>query len=99
MPNIQGARTLQEATTSASPSEVLDSARRFFGPGNGVYSAFVEREGPNYLTLRGQGGEEIALAARSDGAVTRVTGSSYLFDQQIARFLSMLPGAAESSAA
>ena len=27
-----------------------------------MYAAFPEKEGPGYLVLRGQGGEEIALA-------------------------------------
>jgi hypothetical protein len=45
------------------------------------------------VSLRGQGGEEvlIAAAAAGDGNGTRVTGSTYLFDQQIARFFATLP--------
>jgi hypothetical protein len=56
-----------------------------------VYSAFLDMEGPTFVTLRGQGGEEIVIAAAAQNGVTRVTGSTYLFDQQVARFLSTLP--------
>jgi hypothetical protein len=44
--------------------------------------------------MRGQGGEEIVIAATAapDGT-TLVTGSSYLFDAQISRFFAMLPPA------
>jgi hypothetical protein len=63
-----------------------------------VYAAFPEKEGPNHLVLRGQGGEEVVIAANADGASTLVTGSSYLFDQQVARFLASLPPASSSAA-
>jgi hypothetical protein len=100
-PYSQQARTVQESTTSISPTAVLDEATNFFQRQSGVYSAFVEQQGPTHMTLRGQGGEEIVIAAVSDKGVTRVTASSYLFDQQIARFLSTLPpalgGAASAS--
>jgi hypothetical protein len=91
--------TLQEFRTSATVEEVLSEALQFFARRNGVYSAFVERQGPEHVVLRGQGGEEVVIAARRDGDVTAVTGSSYLFDQQIARFFSTLPPAPESNAA
>ena len=97
--NIQRNRTLQEFRTSLAPSAVLSAAKAFFGPRNAVYAAFVERESPTHLVLRGQGGEEIVIAAQADGAATAVTASSYLFDQQVARFLSSLPEATASSAA
>ena len=41
--------------------------------------------------MRGQGGEELLIAVSAGDGVTRVSGSSYLFDQQIARFFSSLP--------
>jgi len=97
--NYQSGRTLQEVVTSLKPAQVLAAAQEFFGARSGVYTAFVEREGANHLVLRGQGGEEIVIAAQPDGAATRATGSSYLFDQQVARFLSSLPPAAEGAAA
>lgn len=77
--------------TTLSPSAVIGAAKTFFGRRSGIYSAFVEREGPGYLTLRGQGGEEIAIGAAAVGDETRVTASTYLFDQQVARFLASMP--------
>ncbi len=84
-------RSLQETTTSMSPAEILAAAKRFFSVENRSYAAYPEQEGPNYLTLRGQGGEEVVVSAIEAGGATRVSGSSYLFDQQVARFLSTLP--------
>jgi hypothetical protein len=89
--NSQRARTVQEMVTSLSPAAVLDEAKNFFSRQNGVYAAFVEQEGPAYITLRGQGGEEIVIGTAPGDGGTRVTASTYLFDQQIARFLSSLP--------
>jgi hypothetical protein len=97
--NSQSARTVQEATTSLSMSDVLREVKTFFSRQNGVYTAFVEQEGPAYITLRGQGGEEIVIGTSPVGQATRVTASSYLFDQQIARFLSTLPPAPSASSA
>ncbi|PHX97240.1 MAG: hypothetical protein CK531_04180 [Gemmatimonadetes bacterium] len=94
MTNIQRNRTLQQATTSLSGADVLKAARDFFQRGSGIYSAFVEQEGPTYMTLRGQGGEEIVVGVAMAGAATAVTASSYLFDQQVALFLASLPPAA-----
>ena len=93
--NSQRARTVQEKTTSLSPADVIREAKTFFARQSGVYSAFVEQEGPTYITLRGMGGEEVAIgiAPVKDGGGTHVTASSYLFDQQIARLLSTLPPA------
>jgi hypothetical protein len=85
-------RTLLEQLTALEPSSVLDAARQFFSRRNSLYAAFIEQEGPTYITMRGQGGEEVVIAAtaRPDGG-TLVTGSSYLFDAQISRFFSTLP--------
>ena len=88
--NAQRARTVQEISTSLPASKVLSDAKIFFGRQSGIYSAFVEQEGPTHITLRGQGGEEIVIGTATENGVTRVTASSYLFDQQIARFLSIL---------
>lgn len=87
----QTRRTLQETTTSLAAADVLAHAARFFIRQNGIYSAFVDREGPNFVTLRGQGGEELAIGVAPGQGGTRVTASSYLFDQQIARFFNTLP--------
>jgi len=97
--NSQRARTVQEMTTSLSPADVLREAKTFFARQNGIYSAFVEQEGPNYITLRGMGGEEVVIGTAPADGGTRVTASSYLFDQQIARFLSRLPPAPRASSA
>lgn len=96
--NNQRRRTLQEARTSLAPAAVLTSAKAFFGGRNAVYTAFIERESANSIVLRGQGGEEIVIAATADNGNTLVTGSTYLFDQQVARFLSSLPVASEAVA-
>ncbi|HEY3257245.1 MAG TPA: hypothetical protein VGJ64_00180 [Gemmatimonadaceae bacterium] len=89
--NSQRARTVQEISTSLSPAQVLSDAKSFFSSQNGIYAAFVEQESPTHVTLRGQGGEEIVIGTAAADRGTRVTASSYLFDQQIARFLSRLP--------
>ena len=85
---------MQEASTTLSPAEVIREAKTFFARRNSVYSAFLEAEGPSHVTFRGQGGEEIVVAGVAMNGVTRVTASTYLFDQQVARFLSGLPEAA-----
>lgn len=84
-------KTLQEWRTTLSPDEVLQRARNFFSQRNSLYAAFVEKEGPGFVTFRGQGGEEIAIAATAKDGATLVTGSTYLFDMQVARFLDTLP--------
>jgi hypothetical protein len=83
-------RTLQETTTSRTPAEVLQAAKKFFARQTGVYAAFPEQESSTHLTLRGQGGEEVVIAARGANGQTAVTGSTYLFDQQVARFFATL---------
>jgi hypothetical protein len=91
--NIQEARTLQEMQTTLSPSDVIAAAKTFFARRNSLYAAFTEREGPSFVSLRGQGGEEVLIGATAakDGNGTLVTGSTYLFDQQVARFFATLP--------
>ena len=87
----QTERTLQEYRTTLPPAEVLARAKQWFAKRNGIYAAFLEREGPSFVNLRGQGGEEIVIAATPAPEGTLVTGSTYLFDMQIARFFSTLP--------
>lgn len=84
-------RTLQETTTPLSPQDVLVRARQFFSQRNPLYATFLDMEGPGFVTFRGQGGEEIVIAAAPHEGATRVTGSTYLFDMQLARFLGTLP--------
>ncbi len=97
--NIQEDRTLQEARTTLSVAEVIEAAKRFFARRNSLYAAFVDREGPTFVSLRGQGGEEVLIGATpaKDSEGTLVTGSTYLFDQQVARFFSTLPPAEVAS--
>jgi hypothetical protein len=83
-------RTLQETTTSHPPAEVLRAAKDFFARQIGVYAAFPEQESKSHLTMRGQGGEEVVIAVVPADGATRVTGSTYLFDQQVARFFATL---------
>ncbi|HEY7567397.1 MAG TPA: hypothetical protein VH762_07485 [Gemmatimonadaceae bacterium] len=86
-------RTLLETKTTVPPADVLERAKRFFSGRNSIYVAFVEREGPQYVTLRGQGGEELIVHAAGTASGTAVTGSSYMFDAQIRRFFATLPPA------
>ena len=86
-------RTLQEYRTTLPPDEVLARAKRFFPRRSPLYATFLDMEGPGYCTFRGQGGEEIVIAATAQDGATRVTGSSYLFDMQVSRFFTTLPGA------
>lgn len=96
--NQQSVRTLQETTTTMSGAEVLEAAKHFFARQVGIYAAFPEQEGPTHLTLRGQGGEEVVIGVAGIPGGTRVTGSTYLFDAQVARFFVTLPPAPSSDA-
>ena len=87
----QSQRTLQEYRTSATVAEVLAEAKQFFPRRNSLYATFLDLEGPTFVSFRGQGGEELIIAAHAEGGATRVTGSTYLFDMQIARFFTTLP--------
>ncbi len=98
MRHHQSGRTLQQQRTSMPAGDVLAAAREFFSRGSGIYSAFLEKQGPTWMSLRGQGGEEIVIAATEEPGGTAVTGSSYMFDAQVAAFLSTLPPAAEPQA-
>lgn len=95
--NQQSHRTLQSARTALTPAESLVAAKRFFSSRSSVYTAYLEHEGPAYATFRGQGGEEIVVGVRTIDGATEVTASSYMFDQQVARFLSTLSPAAVPS--
>ncbi len=89
---------MQEYTTSLAPAATLDAAKSFFSGRNNIYSAFLEQESAQHITMRGQGGEELVIGVIADGQGTRITGSTYLFDQQIARFFATLPPAASQAA-
>jgi len=89
---------VHETVTTLDGPEVLGRAKAFFSERMPQQAAFPEAEGPAFLTLRGQGGEEIALAVFAADGSTRVRGSTLFFDQALARFLSTLPTPAELTA-
>ena len=82
-------------TTSVAlpPAEVLERAKRFFAERVPQAAAYLEKEGPQFVVLRGQGGEEVVIRAWTDGAggTTRVRASTLFFDQALDRFFSTLP--------
>jgi hypothetical protein len=80
-----------ETATVLPPEEVLRRAKEFFATRVPARSAFVERESARHVALRGQGGEEIVIAAVPGPGGTAVTGSTLLFDQELGRFFSTLP--------
>lgn len=80
-----------ETLTSLPPAEIIRRAKVFFAERVPHNAAYPEKEGSNYLTLRGQGGEEIALAILPDSGGSRIRASTLFFDQVVARFLSTLP--------
>jgi hypothetical protein len=82
-----------ETLTSLAPADVIARAKVFFAERIPNTAAYPEKEGPGFLTLRGQGGEEIALAVSAAGSAHRVRASTLFFDQAVARFLSTLPHA------
>lgn len=84
---------IHEYRTSLPPADVLERAKLFFSRRVPHMSAFLEKEGPGWVALRGQGGEEVALSATVQGNATFVRGSSPLFGQPLSRFLSTLPPA------
>ena len=88
-----------ETMTAATPDEVVARAKEFFGRRIPAMAAFVEREGPGLLVLRGQGGEEVVFNARAGDGGTSVRGSTLLFGQQVNRFFTTLPPAPMQGAA
>ena len=88
---------IHHAVTTLTPPEVLARAKSFFSERVPNQAAWMEREGPTFLTLRGQGGEEIALAVVPGEGPTRIRASTLLFDQALERFLSTLPEPAVAS--
>ncbi len=82
------------ALVALPPAQVLERAKHFFAERVPHAAAFVEQEGPWFLVLRGQGGEEVvfnATAAEGAGGRTRVRVSTLMFDQAVDRFFSTLP--------
>lgn len=89
---------IYQTVTTLGAAEVLTRAKRFFAERIPLAAAYPEQEGPTFLVLRGQGGEEIAIAVTAVPGGTKVRGSTLLFDQALDRFLSTLPVAEERSA-
>lgn len=87
----QPQRTLQEYRTTLPPQDVLARAKEFFARHINIYATFLDKEGPNFVTFRGQGIEEIVIGVSVVDGGTVVRGSTYLFDPQVARFMSTLP--------
>jgi hypothetical protein len=82
-----------EIVTSLAPEDVVRRAKEFFTTRVPATGAFVERESPRHVVLRGQGGEEVVVAAVPGESGTVVRGSTLLFDQQVSRFFSTLAAA------
>jgi hypothetical protein len=94
---IRSNTTTQERTTTLPADEVLARARSFFSKRSSLYAAFLDKEGPGFVTFRGQGGEEIVIGTAAGNGGTRVTGSTYLFDMQVSRFLDTLPAVSNAT--
>ncbi|HEV8398207.1 MAG TPA: hypothetical protein VGQ18_00060 [Gemmatimonadales bacterium] len=78
-------------TVTLPPADVLKRAQTFFAERIPNAAAFVEKSGPRFVVLRGQGGEEVVFSAWEDSGVTRVRASTLFFDQAVDRFFSTLP--------
>ncbi len=87
-----------EAHTSLSAADIFARARQFFAERVPHNAAFPEREGAGFLTLRGQGGEEIAIAVVDEGALRHIRASTLFFDQAVARFLHSLSAVGPAAA-
>jgi hypothetical protein len=79
------------ATVALPPAEILQRAKAFFVERVPHAAAFVEQEGPQFVVLRGQGGEEVVFHATPTPQGSRVRASTLFFDQAVDRFLSTLP--------
>ncbi|MEO8199884.1 MAG: hypothetical protein ABI679_05115 [Gemmatimonadota bacterium] len=82
---------VHEITTSLPGPEILARAKAFFADRVPLSAAYPEKEGPGFLVLRGQGGEEVVFSVAASPQGTRIRASSLLFDQAIDRFFSTLP--------
>lgn len=82
---------IHTATVALPPSDVLVRAKRYFAERLPAQAAYPEKEGPQFVVLRGQGGEEVVVSATPVDGATRVRASTLFFDQALGRFLSTLP--------
>src|SRR6266853_1796079 len=98
LPSIFHGLMIHTATVGLPPAEVLARAKAFFAERVPHASAFPEKEGPQFVLLRGQGGEELVISARPPdeggdrgGGTSYVRASTLFFDQALDRFFSTLP--------
>jgi len=85
--------TIFDTTTSLPPEAVIGRAQTFFATRVPATACFVEQATDRHVVLRGQGGEEIVIAATPGDGGTAVRGSSLMFGQQVKRFFTTLPAA------
>jgi hypothetical protein len=83
---------IHTTTVALAGPAILARAKAYFAERLPSSAAFPEKEGPGFVVLRGQGGEEVVFAVSpGEGGATRVRASTLLFDQSVDRFLSTLP--------
>ena len=83
---------IHSTTVALPPPDVLERAKRFFAERVPNAAAFVEKEGSQFVVLRGQGGEEVVFRAWvGESGKTHVRASTLFFDQAVDRFFSTLP--------
>lgn len=89
---------IHTTTVALAPHEVIARAKAFFAERVPHTPAFPEQEGPTFVVLRGQGGEEVVISAwpqegkgEEGSGKSRVRASTLFFDQAVDRFLSTLP--------
>jgi hypothetical protein len=87
---------IHTVTVDLPPGDVLARAKAFFAERVPHASAFPEKEGPQFVLLRGQGGEELVISARlpdgdQGGGKSYVRASTLFFDQAVDRFFCTLP--------
>ena len=80
-----------QTTVALAPAEILQRAKTYFAERLPHNAAYIEKEGPQFVALRGQGGEEVVFSATPTEGGSRVRASTLFFDQAIDRFLSTLP--------
>jgi hypothetical protein len=91
--------TIFETTTSLPAEAVIERAKAFFGTRVPATACFVEHATDRHVVLRGQGGEEVVIAAVPADGGASVRGSSLMFGQQVKRFFTTLPPAVRQGAA
>jgi hypothetical protein len=88
-----------DTTTALPPEDVIGLAKTFFATRVPATACFVEQASARHVVLRGQGGEEIVIAATPGEGGTAVRGSSLMFAQQVQRFFTTLPRSSAQGAA